>query len=121
MPSQALHLSGLDYWGVTPEADMLKHSLAVLTGVLLCGALDAQTYGLSPTGCSFPPDGIRSGKCTRHCGKQRGEVYVSVETQGMGVQVFSSDGRYLRSLDKAPPICTGRESATSGTVSTSTA
>jgi hypothetical protein len=31
-----------------------------------------------------------------------GEVYVSVETAGMGVQVFSPDGRYLRSLDKAP-------------------
>jgi hypothetical protein len=31
-----------------------------------------------------------------------GEVYVSVETTGMGVQVFSRDGRYLRSLDKAP-------------------
>src|SRR5690606_15003602 len=31
-----------------------------------------------------------------------GDVYVSVETEGMGVQVFSADGRYLRSLDKAP-------------------
>jgi hypothetical protein len=31
-----------------------------------------------------------------------GEVYVSVETPGMGVQVFSADGRYLRSLANAP-------------------
>jgi DNA-binding beta-propeller fold protein YncE len=31
-----------------------------------------------------------------------GEVYVSVETAGMGVQVFSPTGRYLRSLENAP-------------------
>ena len=31
-----------------------------------------------------------------------GDVYVSVETAGMGVQVFSADGRYLRSLANAP-------------------
>ena len=31
-----------------------------------------------------------------------GEVCVSVETSGMGVPMFSPDGRYLRSLDKAP-------------------
>jgi hypothetical protein len=31
-----------------------------------------------------------------------GDVYVSVETQGMGVQVFSPDGRYQRSLANAP-------------------
>jgi hypothetical protein len=31
-----------------------------------------------------------------------GDVYVSVETPGMGVQVFSSEGRYLRSLANAP-------------------
>jgi len=29
-------------------------------------------------------------------------VYVSVETQGIGVQVFSPAGRYLRSLANAP-------------------
>ena len=31
-----------------------------------------------------------------------GEIYVSVETEGMGVQVFSDDGEYLRSLANAP-------------------
>jgi hypothetical protein len=31
-----------------------------------------------------------------------GEVYVSIETADMGVQVFSPDGRYLRSLAAAP-------------------
>jgi dienelactone hydrolase len=31
-----------------------------------------------------------------------GEVYVSIETEAMGVHVFSPDGRYLRSLDQAP-------------------
>jgi hypothetical protein len=31
-----------------------------------------------------------------------GEVYVSVETEGMGVQVFSDDGHYLRSLKNSP-------------------
>jgi DNA-binding beta-propeller fold protein YncE len=31
-----------------------------------------------------------------------GDVYVSVETEGAGVQVFTPDGRYLRSLSAAP-------------------
>lgn len=33
---------------------------------------------------------------------EAGEVYVSIETEGMGVQVFSEDGEYLRSLENAP-------------------
>lgn len=31
-----------------------------------------------------------------------GDVYVSVETEGAGVDVFTADGRYLRSLANAP-------------------
>lgn len=31
-----------------------------------------------------------------------GEIYVSVETQGAGLQVFAPDGRYLRALPQAP-------------------
>lgn len=31
-----------------------------------------------------------------------GDVYVSVETAGMGIQVFSPDGEFLRSLEQAP-------------------
>jgi DNA-binding beta-propeller fold protein YncE len=33
---------------------------------------------------------------------EAGDVYVSVETAGMGVQVFSADGEYLHSLENAP-------------------
>ena len=103
MPSQALHLSGLDYWGVTPEADMLKHSLAVLTGVLLCGALEAQTYEPVADWLKLPAGRETLGQMHGDIAvSQAGEVYVSVETAGMGLQVFSPDGRYLRSLEKAP-------------------
>jgi len=31
-----------------------------------------------------------------------GEIYISIETENAGVQVFAPDGRYLRSLSEAP-------------------
>src|SRR4030095_13524235 len=33
----------------------------------------------------------------------RDEVYVSVETENPGLQVFAPDGRFLRSVPNAPP------------------
>jgi hypothetical protein len=82
---------------------MLKHSLAVLTGVLLCGAVDAQTYEPVADWLKLPAGREVLGQMHGDIAVSRaGEVYVSVETAGMGVQVFSPDGRYLRSLEKAP-------------------
>ena len=82
---------------------MLKLELAVLAGVLLCGAVDAQTYEPVADWLELPAGRETLGPMHGDIAVSRaGEVYVSVETPGMGVQVFSPDGRYLRSLEKAP-------------------
>jgi hypothetical protein len=82
---------------------MLKHSLAVLTGVLLCGAAEAQTYEPVADWLKLPAGRETLGQMHGDTAVSRaGEVYVSVETAGMGLQVFSPDGRFLRSLENAP-------------------
>ena len=82
---------------------MLKLELAVLAGLLLFGAVEAQTYEPVADWLELPAGRATLGPMHGDIAVSKaGEVYVSVETQGMGVQVFSPDGRYLRSLDKAP-------------------
>jgi hypothetical protein len=82
---------------------MLKHSLAVLTGVLLCGAAEAQTYEPVSDWLKLAAGRETLGQMHDDTAASRaGEVYVSVETAGMGLQVFSPDGHYLRSLENAP-------------------
>jgi hypothetical protein len=82
---------------------MLKLQLAALAGVLACGAAAAQTYEPAADWLKLPSARATLGPMHGDIAVSRaGEVYVSVETDGMGVQVFSADGRYLRSLTNAP-------------------
>ena len=82
---------------------MLTLSFAALAGVFLCGAVHAQTYEPVLDWLKVPAGREPLGQMHGDIAVSRaGDVYVSIETAGMGVQVFSADGRYLRSLEKAP-------------------
>ena len=82
---------------------MFIRKLAALAGVLFCGAVHAQTYEAVADWLKLPAGRETLGPMHGDIAVSRSEeVYVSVETAGMGVQVFSPDGRYLRSLDNAP-------------------
>ena len=82
---------------------MSKSELAALAGALLCGAAQAQTYEPVADWLELPVGRETLGPMHGDIAVSKaGEVYVSVETEGMGVQVFSADGRYLRSLEDAP-------------------
>ncbi len=82
---------------------MLRRSFAALAGVFLCGGVHAQTYEAVADWLKLPAGRETLGPMHGDIAVSRaGEVYVSIETEAMGVQVFSPDGRYLRSLDQAP-------------------
>jgi len=82
---------------------MMQVRFAALAAVILCGAAQAQTYEAVADWHKVPAGRETLGQMHGDIAVSRaGEVYVSVETEGMGVQVFSADGRYLRSLAKAP-------------------
>lgn len=82
---------------------MSKLTLAAVTGVFLCGAVQAQTYEPVADWLKLPAGRDTLGQMHGDIAVSRsGDIYVSIETAGMGVQVFSADGRYLRSLEKAP-------------------
>lgn len=82
---------------------MPKLALVALVAAVACAAAEAQTYEPVADWLKVPPPRETLGPMHGDIAVSRaGEVYVSVETEGMGVQVFSADGRYLRSLDKAP-------------------
>src|SRR6185503_4246987 len=86
----------------TPGVRMSRLGLAALAGVFLCSAVEAQTYE-AVDWLKVPAGRETLGQMHGDIAVSRaGEVYVSVETERMGVQVFSPDGRYLRSLEKAP-------------------
>ncbi len=77
--------------------------LLALSGMLACGAAAAQTYEPVADWLELPAGRETLGPMHGDIAVSKaGEVYVSVETAGMGVQVFAPDGRYLRSLAKAP-------------------
>lgn len=81
---------------------MLK-TMTALAGVLVCGAAIAQDYVAVADWLKLPGDRETIGPMHGDIAvSAAGEVYVSVETEGMGVQVFSDDGRYLRSLANSP-------------------
>ena len=83
---------------------MLRQALAALAGAFVCGGLAAQTYAPAAGWLQLPDDG-RATLGPMHgdiAVSEAGDVYVSVETAGMGVQVFAPDGRWLRSLENAP-------------------
>ncbi len=82
---------------------MRQFRLAALAGVFLCGAAQAQTYEPVADWLTLPNGRETLGAMHGDIAVSRaGEVYISIETAGMGVQVFSPEGRYLRSLEKAP-------------------
>jgi hypothetical protein len=67
--------------------------------VLLCCAAEAQTYAPVADWLELPSGRTTLGPMHGDIAVSKtGDVYVSVETQGMGVEVFSPDGRYPRSL-----------------------
>ena len=82
---------------------MLHRRLVALAAIFVSGAVHAQTYEAVADWLKIPAGRETLGQMHGDVAVSRaGDVYVSVETAGMGVQVFSPDGRYLRSLDKAP-------------------
>ncbi|MGD8339891.1 MAG: hypothetical protein PVH89_03865 [Gammaproteobacteria bacterium] len=82
---------------------MLLRTLTALTGILVGGAAFSQTYEAVEGWLELPAGRETIGQMHGDIAvSSAGEVYVSVETEGMGVQVYSPEGRYLRSLDQAP-------------------
>jgi len=82
---------------------MLRRTVAALAGVMLCAPAAAQTYLPVADWPQLPEGRETLGPMHGDIAVSRaGEIYVSVETEGMGVQVFSPAGRYLRSLERAP-------------------
>jgi hypothetical protein len=82
---------------------MSKRIAAALAGVFFWGALNAQSYEPVADWLDLPAGRETLGPMHGDIAVSRvGEVYVSIETEGMGVQVFSPEGRYLRSLAAAP-------------------
>lgn len=82
---------------------MLKITIAALAGVLVGGTVCAQDYAAVADWIELPGGRETIGPMHGDIAvSAAGEVYVSVETDGMGVQVFADDGRYLRSLANSP-------------------
>ena len=84
------------------SARSFGNALAVL-GIVFGGAVEAQTYEPVADWLELPSGRETLGPMHGDIAVSKaGEVYVSVETPGMGVQIFAPDGRYLRSLENAP-------------------
>jgi hypothetical protein len=80
----------------------LGRAVAV-AGLLTCGAVQAQSYEPVADWLQLPAGRETLGPMHGDVAVSKaGDVYVSIETVGQGVQVFSPDGRYLRSLASAP-------------------
>jgi hypothetical protein len=78
-------------------------ALAALAAGVLCGRAEAQSYEPVADWLQVPAERATLGPMHGDIAVSKaGEVYVSIETPGMGVQVFAPDGRYLRSLEQAP-------------------
>jgi hypothetical protein len=77
--------------------------MAAFAGVLFSSAALAQDYVAVADWLKLPGDRETIGPMHGDIAvSEAGEIYVSVETAGQGVQVFSDDGRYLRSLANSP-------------------
>jgi len=82
---------------------MLKEACAALAGVFIFGPALAEEYDAVADWLEPPAGRETLGPMHGDVAVSRaGEVYVSVETAGMGLQVFSPDGRFLRALENAP-------------------
>jgi hypothetical protein len=88
---------------VQGTASVVARALTALAGILVGGAVIAQSYVPVADWIELPAGRETLGQMHGDIAvSSAGEVYVSIETDGMGVQVFSSEGTYLRSLDQAP-------------------
>ncbi len=82
---------------------MLRQTIAALAGAFICAACLAQDYQAVPDWPDLPAGLETLGPMHGDIAvSEAGDVYVSVETEGMGVQVYSAEGTYLRSLENAP-------------------
>jgi len=83
---------------------MRIHVLAAVSGVLLAGAAFAQSYEPVADWLEVPPGKETLGGMHGDIAVSgNGEIYVSVETVGQGLQVFAPDGSFRRYLENAPP------------------
>ena len=74
-----------------------------LLGIVLGGTAEAQAYEAIADWLELPAGRATLGPMHGDIAVSKaGEVYVSVETPAMGVQVFAADGTYSRSLGNAP-------------------
>jgi hypothetical protein len=81
----------------------LRFLLTMLAALVVGGTAAAQTYEPVADWLEVPAGRETLGPMHGDIAvSTAGDVYVSVETPGMGVQVFSAGGRYLRSLANAP-------------------
>jgi len=79
-------------------------AIRLFAGVFVCVSALAQDYEPVADWLKLPEGRETLGPMHGDIAvSSAGEVYVSVETEGAGVQVFAPDGRFLRALPKAPP------------------
>jgi hypothetical protein len=77
--------------------------VAGVAWVFAAGAVRAQDYAAVADWVKLPQGRENLGPMHGDIAVSRaGEIYVSIEVEGQGVQVFSPAGRYLRSLANAP-------------------
>lgn len=77
---------------------------AAIAGVGFAGAAIAQDYAPVADWPQMPPGKETLGGMHGDIAvSSSGEIYVSVETEGQGLQVFAPDGSFLRYLEAAPP------------------
>src|SRR5690606_40530705 len=82
---------------------MTRTIWAAVAGVVFAAAASAQQYEPVADWLELPGERETLGPMHGDVAvSAAGEVYVSVETDRAGVQVFAPDGRYLRSLADAP-------------------
>jgi hypothetical protein len=75
----------------------------LFSAVFFAGAVSAQRYVAVDDWVKLPQGRGNLGPMHGDVAVSRdGEIYLSIEVEGQGVQVFAPDGRYLRSLEKAP-------------------
>ena len=86
---------------------MLRLTHAALAGVFFCGALQAQSYEPVADWLKLPAGREALGPMHGDIAVSRaGEVYVSIETADMGVQVFRPMAAIFGVFRPRPRICT---------------
>ena len=80
-----------------------RNALWAVSTLLLIGTAAAQNYSAVDNWPTLPAGRETLGPMHGDIAvSASGNVYISIETEGAGVQVFDADGRFLRSLSDAP-------------------